>query len=300
METQMSANVSMGVRRRSARSGRVAWQRRLALVQRSVVMGLLVLLAISTVAPFVIMLLVSLQRNMVAIVFPLPIDPRQFTLDNFATLIRQTQVLRWLLNSMYVTTVGTCSTVLTSSLAAYAFSRGDFIGKNLIFMLLMGILMVPESARIVPVYIILSQLKLINTYWALIGPWFASAFGTFMLRQSYLGIPRDYDDAALIDGASTFRIYWNVLLPQLGPSLATLTIIRFMAQWNEFLYPMIITSKAEMRTLTVGLGTVVRAGGPDAGLTMAGAAMGFIPTFIIFIIGQRYIIQGVALSGLKG
>jgi multiple sugar transport system permease protein len=268
--------------------------------RNALVLALLVLLAATTIAPFAIMLVVSVQRNMVAIIFPLPIDPRGFSLDNFTTLFRQTKVLRWLLNSMYVTSVGTCSTVLTSSLAAYAFARGEFIGKNVIFVLLMAILMVPESARIVPIYIILSRLGLVNTYWALIGPWFASAFGTFLLRQYYLGIPRDYDDAALIDGAGTFRIYWSVLLPQLGPALATLTIIRFMAQWNEFLYPMIVTSKADMRTLTVGLGTVVRAGGPDAGLTMAGAAMGFIPTFIIFMIGQRYIIQGVALSGLKG
>jgi len=278
----------------------VTWPRWLTVARNALVLALLVLLAVTTIAPFVIMLVVSVQRNMVAIIFPLPIDPRGFSLDNFTTLFRQTKVLRWLLNSMYVTSVGTCSTVLTSSLAAYAFARGEFIGKNVIFVLLMAILMVPESARIVPIYIILSRLGLVNTYWALIGPWFASAFGTFLLRQYYLGIPRDYDDAALIDGAGTFRIYWSVLLPQLGPALATLTIIRFMAQWNEFLYPMIVTSKADMRTLTVGLGTVVRAGGPDAGLTMAGAAMGFIPTFIIFMIGQRYIIQGVALSGLKG
>lgn len=280
--------------------GAAPWLRPLLLIRNIVVTILLLLLAISTVAPFVIMLSVSLQKNMVAIIFPMRLIPQPFTLDNYMTLFRQTQVLRWLLNSVYVTTIGTLSTVITSSLAAYAFARGEFIGKRVIFMMFLGILMVPESARIVPIYIILSKLGLVNTYWALVGPWFASAFGTFMLRQSYLGIPTDYDDAALIDGASTFRIYLSVLLPMIGPTIATLTIIRFMAQWNEFLYPMIITSKANMRTLTVGLGTVVRAGGPDAGLTMAGAAMGFLPTFIIFMIGQRYIIQGVALSGIKG
>jgi multiple sugar transport system permease protein len=159
--------------------------------------------------------------------------------------------------------------------------------------------MMPNTAMIVPQFVVLSRLNLVNTYTALIGPWFASAFGTFMMRQQYLSIPRDYDDAATIDGANLWQIYGNVLLPQLKPAMVTLAVLRFMGNWNSFLYPMIVTSKAHLRTLTVGLGTVARSGG-DAGLDMAGAVIGFLPTFIIFILGQKYITQGIALSGVKG
>ena len=214
-------------------------------------------------------------------------------------LFSKTMAFRWLLNSIYVATISTLGGVLTSTAAGYAFARGDFIGKELIFTLFMGILMMPSTALIVPQFIVLSQLGLVNTYAALIGPWFASAFGTFMMRQQYLSIPRDYDDAGTIDGANLWQIYSRVLLPQLKPAMVTLAVLRFMGNWNSFLYPMIITSKANLRTLTVGLGTVARSGG-DAGLDMAGAVIGFLPTLVIFAIGQRYIIQGVSLSGVKG
>jgi multiple sugar transport system permease protein len=242
---------------------------------------------------------VSLTANMVGITFPIDLIPDPFTLDNFATLFNKTMILRWLLNSVFVTTVGTLSTLITSSMAGYAFARGDFIGKAFWFTAFLGIFMVPLTARIVPLFIVMSKLGLVNTYWVLLMPQWASMFGTFMLRQAYLSIPRDYDDAALIDGATRFQIYYKILLPQITPSLATLAVLRFMGNWNSFLYPMIMTSRAHLRVLTVGLGTVAREGG-DAGLEMAGAVVGFLPTFIVFLIGQRYVIQGIQMSGLKG
>ena len=255
--------------------------------------------AVSTVGPFVIMLSVSLTKDIRFITFPMPLLPNPFTLENFDLLFSKTMAGRWLFNSFYTATVATLGGVITSAAAGYAFARGEFWGRDFLFMLFLGILMMPATALIVPLFIVLARLGLINTYTALIGPWFASIFGTFMLRQQYLSIPRDYDDAATIDGASLFQIWWQVLLPQLKPAMATLAILRFMGHWNSFLYPMIVTSKAHLRTLTVGLGTVVRSGG-DAGLDMAGAVLGFMPTFLIFMIGQKYIIQGVALSGIKG
>lgn len=184
-------------------------------------------------------------------------------------------------------------------MAGYAFARGDFWGKNVIFTLFLGILMMPDTALIVPQFVVLSRLDLVNTYTALIGPWFASIFGTFLMRQAYLSIPRDYDDAATIDGANLWQNWWNVLMPQVKPAMATLAVLRFMGNWNSFFYPMIVTTKSDMRTLTVGLGTVARAGG-DAGLDMAGAVVGFLPTLLVFILMQRYIIRGISLSGVKG
>ena len=260
----------------------------------------LIVISFVTIAPFVWMLLTSFKTFEESVRMPPAILPEAWDLVNYRIVMDKFPFHMFYWNTFAMMGMTVLCQLIVCSMAGYAFARLDFPAKEFLFTLCLALLMVPGQIFLVPHYDIMVRLKLNDTVTALWLPKVFSAFGTFMLRQSYLGIPRDYDDAALIDGASTFRIYWNVLLPQLGPSLATLTIIRFMAQWNEFLYPMIITSKAEMRTLTVGLGTVVRAGGPDAGLTMAGAAMGFIPTFIIFIIGQRYIIQGVALSGLKG
>jgi multiple sugar transport system permease protein len=269
------------------------------LVLRIITYLLLLVVGITTIGPFIIMTSVSFTKDIRFIVFPIQLVPKPITLENFQTLFSKTMALHWLFNSFYVATVATFGGVVTSTMAGYAFARGDFLGKEIIFTLLLGILMMPETAMIVPQFVVLSRLHLVNTYTALIGPWFASAFGTFMMRQQYLSIPRDYDDAATIDGANLWQIYWRVLLPQLKAAMVTLAVLRFMGNWNSFLYPMIVTSKAQFRTLTVGLGTVARSGG-DAGLDMAGAVIGFLPTFIIFVLGQRYITQGIALSGVKG
>jgi multiple sugar transport system permease protein len=267
--------------------------------QQGLLYILMIGLALSTVGPFLIMLAVSLTQNIRFIIFPIDLIPDPITLENFQTLFSKTMALRWLLNSVFVATVATAGGVITSTMAGFAFARGDFLGKRIIFTLFLGILMMPEAAAIVPQFIVLSRLGLVNTYTALIGPWFASIFGTFLMRQQFLSIPRDYDDAATIDGANLWQTWWSVLMPQVKPAMATLAVLRFMGNWNDFLYPMIVTSRAEMRTLTVGLGTVARSGG-DAGLDMAGAVLGFLPTFLVFIFMQRYIIQGISLSGVKG
>jgi|YNPNPStandDraft_1061719.scaffolds.fasta_scaffold02675_6 multiple sugar transport system permease protein len=269
-----------------------------ALILHVVTYVLMLLVGITTAGPFVIMLSVSFTQDIRFIIFPVRLIPDPITLENFQTLFSKTMALRWLFNSFYVATVSTLGGVITSTMAGYAFARGDFIGRRVIFILFLGILMMPESALVVPQFVVLSRLGLVNTYTALIGPWFASIFGTFLMRQQYLSIPRDYDSAATIDGANLWQIYWLVLLPQLRPAMATLAVLRFMGNWNAFLYPMIVTSKANLRTLTVGLGTVARSGG-DAGLDMAGAVIGFLPTFLIFIFMQKYIIRGISLSGVK-
>ena len=268
-------------------------------VRETLIYLAMIVVAVTTVGPFLIMLSVSLTADIRFITFPLKLIPDPFTLENFQTLFRNTDALRWLFNSLYVALVATLGGVITSTMAGYAFARGNFWGKNVIFTLFLGILMMPDTALIVPQFVVLSRLGLVNTYTALIGPWFASIFGTFLMRQAFLSIPRDYDDAATIDGANLWQIWWNVLMPQVGPAMATLAVLRFMGNWNSFFYPMIVTSKSDMRTLTVGLGTVARAGG-DAGLDMAGAVIGFLPTLLVFVLMQRYIIRGISLSGVKG
>ena len=155
-------------------------------------------------------------------------------MENFRTLFSKTDALRWLFNSVYVALISTLGGVITSSMAGYAFARGDFWGKTVIFTLFLGILMMPDTALIVPQFVVLSRLGLVNTYTALVGPWFASIFATFLLRQAYLIIPRDYDDAATIDGANLWQNWWHVLMPQVMPAMATLAVLRFMGNWNPF------------------------------------------------------------------
>jgi multiple sugar transport system permease protein len=292
-------------RLRSSGKARPEWRTaRLSLrvgqaLERAAVYSFLLAVAASTVGPFLIMVSVSLTHNIRFITFPIKLIPNPVTLENFQTLFSKTMALRWLWNSFFVASVSTLGGVVTSTMAGYAFARGQFWGRSLIFTLFLGILMMPSTALIVPQFVVLSRLHLVNTYAALIGPWFASIFGTFLMRQQYLGIPRDYDDAAIVDGANLWQVYYKVLLPQLKPAMATLAVLRFMGNWNDFLYPLVVTSKANMRTLTVGLGTVARSGG-DAGLDMAGAVVGFLPTFFLFLLAQRYLIQGITLTGLKG
>ncbi|MEZ4730826.1 MAG: carbohydrate ABC transporter permease [Caldilineaceae bacterium] len=170
---------------RTARGGK---QTPAVLVQQGLLYLLMILVALSTVGPFLIMLAVSFTPNLRFIVFPIDLIPDPMTLENFQTLFGKTMALRWLLNSVFVATVATAGGVITSTMAGFAFARGDFLGKRIIFTLFLGILMMPEAAAIVPQFIVLSRLGLVNTYTALIGPWFASIFGTFLMRQQFLSI----------------------------------------------------------------------------------------------------------------
>jgi ABC-type glycerol-3-phosphate transport system permease component len=260
---------------------------------------LLLIIAVATVGPFLVMVSASLRPNFSYMTFPISLIPENPGIDNYIRLFNQTSIGRWIFNSVFVASSVTLLQVITCSLAGYAFARGEFPGKDVIFWIFMGTLMVPSTVTIVPLFLILSRLGWVDTYAALILPAATSIFGTFLLRQFFLTIPRDYDQAALIDGANLLQIYRMVVLPLAKPALATLATLTFLGQWNAFLYPLIVTTKASMRILTVGLATmVVQEGG--AGVQMAGATLTFTPTFLIFLFMQRYVVQGIALSGVKG
>jgi multiple sugar transport system permease protein len=241
----------------------------------------------------------SLRPDFSFIYFPISLIPEKVSLENYATLFQRSSTFRWILNSFIVATSVVIIHILTSSMAGYAFARGDFPGREIIFWMLMASLMVPATVTTVPLFIIVSRLKWADTFYALILPASCSIFSTFLMRQHVMTIPRDYDDAALIDGASRFDIYWRVLLPLTKPTLATIGTLSFLNEWNAFLWPLVATSSERMRTLTVGLATMVmRIGG--AGFQLAGATVAFLPTFIFFLLMQRYVVQGVAITGVTG
>jgi multiple sugar transport system permease protein len=189
--------------------------------------------------------------------------------------------------------------ISTGALAAYAFSRLQFRFKNTIFLAYLATLMIPFQVLIVPLFIELRFLGLINTYWAVLLPTLASAFGIFLMRQAMNQIPYQLDEAARIDGAGHFKIFSLVLMPNMGPALATFTVFSFMGAWNSFLWPLVVLRSAEMQTLPVALARLQSQYTTDWDVLMAGSVVSIIPMLIIYIFAQRYVVQGIASSGIK-
>ncbi len=202
-------------------------------------------------------------------------------------------------NSLFIAGVTTLIQILTGSLAAYAFSRLEFRFKNIIFLAYLATLMIPFQVLIVPLFIELKYFGLLNTYWAAILPTMTSAFGIFLLRQSLNQIPRQLDEAARIDGAGHLRIFTLILIPNMGPALATFAVFSFMASWNSFLWPLVVLRKPELQTLPVALANLQGQYTTAWDVLMAGSVISIIPMLIIFIFAQRYVVQGIASSGIK-
>jgi len=260
----------------------------------------IVLIAVAAlmVVPFVAMISVSLQTGGRAAVFPIDWIPNSPTLQNYRSLLEHSQILRWFANSLIVATVGTVIAIATSTSAGYAFARMSFAGRSVLFWAFLAMLMIPGEVTLIPQYMLLSKIGWVNTYQALILPGVTSAFGIFMIRQYLQGLPKDYEEAARMDGAGEFQIYWQIVLPMLTPAIATLGTLQFLNYWNDFLYPLIVTTQANMRTLPVGLATLQT---PTGGLPelLAGATIAIVPTVVVFLFFQKYFVRGIATTGLK-
>jgi multiple sugar transport system permease protein len=194
--------------------------------------------------------------------------------------------------------------LVVCSLAAYGFARLNFIGRDLLFVLYLATMMIPFQITLIPLYLIVTGLGWVNTYQGLIIPGISSAFGIFLLRQSFLSIPRDYQDAARIDGANEFTVYWRIFLPLNGPALTTLAVFSFMGVWTDLLWPLLIARSENMRTLELGLAYFnARPNAftqPNWPLLMAGAVVVMLPVLIIYFVAQRYFIQGISMTGVRG
>jgi multiple sugar transport system permease protein len=184
-------------------------------------------------------------------------------------------------------------------MAAYAFARLAFRGKNLLFVLVLVALMIPIQVTMIPLFIMLNDWGWINTYAALIVPRATNAFGIFMLRQFFVGLPKELNEAARIDGCSEFRIYWQIILPLAKPAIASLAVFHLMYNWNDLLWPLIITNSQEMRTLPAGLALFMGQHVVEYGILTAGAAIATAPLVIAYLAAQKYFVQGVAFTGLK-
>ena len=252
-----------------------------------------------TLAPFIWMISTSFKSAESVFTFPPQWIPKHPTIEQYQALFREVNFLQFFKNSVIVAFGITLFSLFLNSLGGFAFAKHKFPGREKIFALLLATMMVPGQITMIPVFLMLKSVGLINSYWGLIIPAGASAFGIFLMRQFITTIPTDLIESARIDGCSEFRIYWTIILPLCKPVLAALGIFTFMGSWNAFLWPLIIMIKENMYTLPVALANLSGQYATKFGLLMAGAVVVVAPVIIVFIIAQRYVIKGVAVTGLK-
>jgi multiple sugar transport system permease protein len=226
----------------------------------------------------------------------IPNDP---SLAAYSQLFAERPFARVVLNSLGLAAATTLVQLFTSSTAAYAFSRLPFRGRGVVFAVYLGTMMIPLQVLIVPLFVELRTFGLINTYLGALLPTFASAFGIFLLRQAVNQVPRELDEAATLDGAGHFRIFFSVILPNIRPALATLTVFAFMGSWNSFLWPLVVLRSPELHTLPVALAALQGQYVTQWDIVMAGSVVSVLPMLALYVFAQKYVIQGVASSGLK-
>ena len=266
---------------------------------RAVTRVLIALGLVIAVVPFLWMLSVSFRTESDLFAHPGSLWPHTWTLHGYAGVWQQLPFLRLLLNTVVFAGATTALNLLFDSLCAYALARMRFRGRNLAFWLVLATLMVPFQVTLIPVFVQLFDLGWLDTYQGLIIPRATSAFGIFLLRQAFLTIPAELDEAARIDGAGHLRIYARIILPLAKPALATVALINFMNLWNDLLWPLVVTSSPTMRTLPAGLTLFGGAHVTDHAVLLAGATISLLPLAAAFFLAQRYFIAGVASSGLK-
>ena len=263
---------------------------------------LLVTGSVAFAGPFLWMLMSSLKTQYEIYLFPPKLLPESVQWMNYVVVFRDQPFARFIGNSMFVSLCVTVGVILTSSLAGYSFSRLRYPGRDRIFLLYLGTMMIPGAVLLIPSYALMIELGWRDSYYALIVPGLVSAWGTFLMRQFMMNIPKELEDAAFMDGASRLRIYWTIIMPVSKPVIATLAIFTFMAVWNELLWPVIILRTPEMYTLPMGLAKF-QSRFPNQTpwhLVMAASTISVLPILILFIAGQKYYVQGIVTTGLKG
>ncbi len=252
--------------------------------------------------PFYFMVTSALKTFFEATAVPPTLFPSELHPENFATAWSMAPWPRYFANTLLVAGANTIGELITAVLAAYAFAQMRFKGKTFLFALLLATYMMPAEATLIPNFVIISRrfLNLYDTYWVQILPFLATAFSIFLLRQQFLTVPQELHDAAVIDGAGHLRFLWSVVLPISVPALVTVAIIAFYGSWNAFQWPLIVTSNPDIRPIQVGLNAFRGEAGSQYHLLMAAAAFVVAPMVLLYLVGQRYLVQGVARTGIRG
>lgn len=264
------------------------------------VLVFLAALALLVLIPVVWMTFSAFKPEKEIISWPPTFIPASFTLQNFADVQDRINILRYMLNSAIYAGGTTFLAVIVNSMAGYAYAFYDFKGKTGLFLMTLATMMVPFQVIMVPLFLVVFKMGMYDTYWGLIIPRVAVAGSIFMMRAAFSGIPKELAEAARIDGLSEMGIFWRIMLPQVKPAVITLIILSINGSWNDLLWPMIVTSRTEMRTLANGLALFIGQNTIEYGAAFAGALISLIPMFILYIFGQKYFVQGMAGAGLKG
>ncbi len=250
------------------------------------------------VTPLLFMLSTSLKDA--SQVYDLRVIPASPSLDNYIEILSDGRFTRWFINSMIVAVIVTLSNVFFDSLVGYTLAKFRFKGRYIVFIAILSTLMIPTEMLVLPWYLMASQFGWLDSYWGIMFPGMMTAFGTFLMKQFFEGVPDDFLEAARIDGLNEFTIWWKIAMPLVTPALSALAIFTFLGNWTAFFWPLIVTTSAELYTLPVGLSSFAVEQSVQWEKIMTGASIATLPTLIIFLFLQRYIVRGVMLAGLKG
>jgi multiple sugar transport system permease protein len=260
---------------------------------------ILIMGSIAMLFPFIWMVLTSLKTYAESIQVPPVMIPEDFQWKNYQEVFTLLPFFKFMLNTFIITVLRTAGQLFLCSLAAYAFARIVFPGRNLLFVLALSVLMVPGQVFLLPQYMIMVKLGWLNTLQAVVVPGLFSAFGTFLLRQFFMGLPEELEEAARLDGCNHFQIYWRIMLPLAKPGLIALGIFTILWSWNELMWPMIVNSSPDAMTLAVGLSSLQGQYGTNYPILMAGSFLAVVPMLVLFIILQKQFIEGIAITGGK-
>ncbi len=267
-------------------------------VKKTVIWTMLAIGAIAMLTPIIFMFSASFKYS--DEIFNLNIIPSEPTLSNYIYLFEETTFFKWLINSFIISTVVTFSVLFFDALIGYTLCKFKFKGRKIVFIAILSTLMIPTEMLVIPWYVLSNNLGLIDSYFGLMFPGLMSGFGVFLMKQFFEGVPDDFLDAARIDGLNEFQIFIEVALPLVMPALSALAIFTFLGNWTAFLWPMIVTTSADLYTIPVGLASFSGEFQTEWEMIMTGAAVASLPTLLVFLLLQRFIIRGVILGGLKG
>jgi multiple sugar transport system permease protein len=293
------SDVPMSAARATTRRAVRARRRRKA-GDRLVLYALAAIAFVILAGPLLWMVASALKTQGEVLASPPAVVPENPQFHNFGDVFEQVPFARYLLNSALVAIVVTLVSLLFHSMAAYSLARLRYPGRNVIFVAILSTLMVPFTVIVVPLFIIVDWLGWVDTYWGLIVPMIPHAFGIFLLRQFYLSIPRELEEAAIVDGASLVRVYRSIVLPLSRPVLAALGIFFFLANWNNFLWPLVVTQSQDLWVVQLGIQQFTGQHGNSYHLIMAASTLAALPTLLLFFVLQRRLVEGIKLTGLKG
>lgn len=261
---------------------------------------LLVFLALLVLVPVIWMTFSAFKTEREILSWPPTFIPKTYTVENFIDVQNRIPIMRYIINSIIYAGGTTALALIVNSMAGYAYAFYEFKGKTGFFLMTLATMMVPFQVIMVPLFLVVFKMGMYDSYWGLIIPRVAVAGSIFMMRAAFSGIPKELAEAARIDGLSEMGIFWKIMLPQVKSAVITLGILSVNGSWNDLLWPMIITSKTEMRTLANGLALFVGQNTIEYGAAFAGAFLSLIPMFVLYMVGQKYFVEGMASTGLKG